>query len=109
MKRSQPRRDWSDAQVKRVPCRVCGAWPVDLAHVVGRKHDRRGPNQMFYVRPESVVGLCREHHSKFDAHELDLLPYLTLEEQLDAVRSAGGIELARVRLAPSQYRKEAVA
>ncbi len=40
----------------------------------------------------------------YDRHEIDLLGSLTLEEQLQAVRDAGGIELARRLLAPLAYR-----
>lgn len=115
MRRTQPRRDWSDAnEQKRAPCRVCGHVPVELAHTIGRKHDeRRG--SVLYVHPDSVVPLCVHHHRAHDlgrgalGDPFDLLPHLTLDEQLDAVRRAGGIESARRRLAPSCYRKDMAA
>jgi hypothetical protein len=42
-----------------------------------------------------VVELCRKCHVDYDSHQLDLLPYLSLAEQLSAVTVAGGIEAAR--------------
>jgi hypothetical protein len=41
------------------------------------------------------VELCRECLNKFDSHQLVLLPFLSLAEQLSAVTVAGGIEAAR--------------
>jgi hypothetical protein len=35
---------------------------------------------------------------------LDLLEYLTIEEQLHVVKALGGIENARMRLAPLDYK-----
>lgn len=29
-----------------------------------------------YQEPRRIVALCREHHERYDAHQLDLLPYL---------------------------------
>lgn len=103
-------RIWTDeANAKRAEgCRICGSYEVELAHVTWRKHDRpRTPGaKTVYVEPESVVPLCPEHHRLHDAHQLELLPALTLAEQLRAVEDEGGIELARKRLAPSAYRRE---
>lgn len=117
MKRSQPRRDWSEARSKverEGRCRVCGdvgtaiAY-LEAAHVIGREHDNKaigfGPKEdrsMLWVSPLRIVPLCRHMqggcHPKYDAHELDLLPYLTVEEQAQAVLDAGSIELARNRI-----------
>lgn len=47
--------------------------------------------------PANIVGLCRPHHSAYDEHRLDILPYLTVEEQARLVLEAGGIEQARIR------------
>lgn len=39
------KRDWLQAVAKRdaegACCRVCGKYPAEMAHVIGRKHDRR--------------------------------------------------------------------
>jgi len=63
------RRDWTKARAKveeEGRCRVCRkAGPVDP--------------------------LCRFCHSRQHSQGLDLLPYLTLEEQVQAVKNAGGI------------------
>ena len=50
------------------------------------------------VDPASIVPLCRDCHRAYDAHQLDLLPYLSVAEQCAAVRGAGGIEAARRRI-----------
>lgn len=39
MKRKAVRRDWSDAEIKRTPCRVCGDPNVELSHLIGRSRD----------------------------------------------------------------------
>ena len=104
-------RDWSDAEEKRGPCRVCGhSRDVDLAHVIGREHDAviTGPRggKKIYVHKDSVVPLCGAFsesfcHRLYDQRQLDLLPYLDLYEQIRAVEDAGGIELARNRICGS--------
>lgn len=119
------RRDWSDAEYKRASgCRVgysegyesCDG-PVELAHSVGRRWDEprewvlvyesddsrmeRRASFELWVDPDAVVPLCRDHHRAYDAHRLDLLPYLTLEEQayaasklglVRALKRVGGVE-----------------
>lgn len=87
------RRVWDSAIAKKVDegcCRVCGGYPVDAAHVVGRSRDRRDGNKQI-VDPDSVVPLCRECHAAYDRHEKDLLPFLTVAEQARAVLDAGGM------------------
>ncbi|HEV7769132.1 MAG TPA: HNH endonuclease signature motif containing protein [Solirubrobacterales bacterium] len=109
---SQPKRDWSDANGKRdYGCRVCGRYEVELAHTIGRKHDQpKTPgSKTRYVHPDSVVPLCPSIHRAYDAHQFDLLGYLTTAEQAKAVEQAGGIESARRRLYPSAYRTETAA
>lgn len=64
----------STAQQRKVAglwCVVCWKTPVDPAHLIPRSMapDRAGD-------PLRVVPLCREHHQDYDAHALDLLPYL---------------------------------
>lgn len=131
-KRSQPKRDWSAARAKveHAACRLCApdesCGPVEAAHVIGRECDRpprcrvcNGTGSdvswcaacrnkgflmnVLYVDPDSVIPLGSGHHKLYDAHEVDVLPVLTLEEQIRAVEDAGGIELARQRTCPSQY------
>lgn len=79
-------------------CRVCGATSgLQAAHTIGRKYDDRRTG---VVAPADVVPLCLEHHQQYDARRLDLLPYLTLEEQARAVLHVG-LERARKRLSPT--------
>ena len=106
------RRDWSEVTVDRLtPCRVCGIQGrTERAHVAPRKHDARAGKGR-KVNPDSIVPLCgpsgdsQSCHTRFDRGELDLLPFLSLAEQLRAVEDLGGIELARKRLAPSDYHR----
>ena len=56
-----------------------------------------------YVHPDNVAPLCSHCHYGLDHSELDVLPYLTLDEQLHVVKTLGGIESARRRLAPTDY------
>jgi len=88
-------RNWAEARRKVTDagrCRVCrtGQPPIDAAHVIPRSLAPNGGEHA-----DAIVELCRECHSRFDSHELDLLPYLSLAEQLSAVTVAGGIEAAR--------------
>lgn len=122
-KRSEPKRIWDDARAKvdlEGRCRVCGReGALEAAHIMGRKHDEpaHSGTRDLYVNPLRIVPLCGTRdlnfgvgcHHFFDAHELDLLPYLAIEEQVKAVEDAGGIEPARKRLAPSAYRLEVLA
>ena len=62
---------------------------------------------VLWVNPDSVIPLCRPHHTAYDHHEIDVLPVLTFEEQVQAVKDAGGLENARVRTCPTAYRKAA--
>jgi hypothetical protein len=52
-------------------CIVCWQVPTDRAHLIDRSlaPDRGGD-------PRRIVFLCRQHHDAYDAHDLDLLPYL---------------------------------
>jgi 5-methylcytosine-specific restriction endonuclease McrA len=88
-------RNWAEARRKVTDagrCRVCrtGQPPIDAAHVIARSLAPNGGEHA-----DAIVELCRECHNKFDSHQLDLLPYLSLAEQLSAVTVAGGIEAAR--------------
>jgi hypothetical protein len=87
--------------------------PLEAAHIIGRDRDGVPPlvlgQRDFWkpnlVVPNRIVPLCRKHHRAYDAHELDLLGYLTAEEEAQAVLDAGSIESARRRLCPSEYRR----
>lgn len=82
-------------------CRVCGIGGperLDAAHVWDRSQG--GPG---FDDPDAIVPLCSRIkggvgcHDDYDAHRLDLLPYLRLDEQLALVRYSGSIERARNR------------
>lgn len=112
MRRSQPKRDWSDSLAKLEAegvCRVCGSGrELEQAHVAGRRYDKPRPGRStLWVNPDSVVPLCRRDHQAFDHGTLDLLPYLTTAEQARAVLDLGSIETARIKLSPSDYRQVA--
>lgn len=116
MKRKQPNRDWSEARDKveeEGQCRICGIPDgsvvdgfyvhLEAAHTIGRKQQdevRVGPRggEVLVVKRESTVPLCTDCHRAYDEHRLDLLPFLFLPEQIDAVKAAGGIALANKRL-----------
>lgn len=83
-------------------CRVCGvhADVCDAAHVWDR-----GTAGGDFNDPDLIVPLCSHIkggngcHDRYDSHQLDLRPYVTVEESVAAVRAAGSIERARSRLA----------
>lgn len=87
-------------------CRVCHVGPaykLEAAHLWPRSRGASG-----FDEPDLIVPLCSTVfggtcHADFDDHRLDLLPFLTLGEQVATVRAAGGLELARRRLAPLAY------
>jgi len=90
------RRDWTAARAKveadnHGRCRVCRTAGVDAAHIIPRSINPTEAN----MGAEAVVGLCRRCHTKYDSHQLDLLPHLTLDEQVHATRMAGSLERAR--------------
>lgn len=86
-------RDWSAARGKvdsERGCRVCSSREhVEAAHTIGRAHDGA------VVKPSDIVPLCTKHHMLYDAHRLDLLPYLTHEEQASAVGHVGIVSALR--------------
>lgn len=95
------RRDWRDAMNKiwsEPGCRACGSVQnIQAAHTIGREHDPKVEGG-YYVQPDAVIPLCRECHQAYDAHKLDILALLTIDEQLVAVDAAGGIYRAYKRL-----------
>lgn len=112
------KRDWSAAESKRGACRNCGShFRVELAHIIGREHDRTPPVawvnrdwsvSKVYVHPDRVIPLCHDcHQGPNGAHakRLDLLPLLTLTEQIQAVADAGSISQAYTLLMPSESPK----
>lgn len=117
LKRSEPKRDWTLAQAKVEDegefCRVCGAIEVEKAHILGRKYDQpiSPGSKTLLVLPDRIVPLCGEWanrcHQRYDAHELDLLPYLTTAEQAQAILDAGSIGLALQRINPASEREAA--
>ncbi len=106
MKTKQVKRDWTAAIAKvqeEGMCRYCGlSQDLQAAHVIGREHDplEIGPRggEMRVVLPEAIVPLCSFHHQVYDVRQLDLLPFLYVDEQAHAVRVAGGITQALRRI-----------
>lgn len=81
-------RNWTEANNKIIHekfCRVCGIGRPDPAHIIPRSQIP-GDDVM---DGRNIVPLCRQHHSEYDQHKLELLPYLTREEQAFAVSLAG--------------------
>lgn len=122
-KRSQePKRDWVDARAKcdeERCCRICKRTdrPIEAAHVLGREHDEPKVSkttgailQELYVHPDRIFPACGPFpdgcHGDVDMRRINYLGFLTLEEQIQAVKDAGGIEPARMRLAPVEHREE---
>lgn len=109
------KRRWDDAVEAHEGhgCLVCGRFPRDLAHTIGRKYDRLPGQKAKVVRvdPLAVVPLCAQwstaepwrivpprHHELYDEHRLDLFPYLTVEEIGHAVARLGeGQAMRRIR------------
>jgi len=101
------KRDWSEAEAKKQRegrCRVCGKQTtLQSAHTVGREHDGStieslsvidpdhpdAPDPGTLVRARDIVPLCRDHHTAYDARQLDLLPHLSYDEQAAAVEHLG--------------------
>lgn len=101
----KPRRNWKQARAKveeEGKCRVCGIQRgLQAAHLVPRVHDEKRGSIRF-VDPANILPLCPPCHAALDSHELDVLPYLTRQEELHAV-AVLGLEQARRRLAPLDY------
>lgn len=119
-KRSEPKRDWSLAITKVEEegcCRICKRTDrkLDASHVLGREHDEPKvgadgrPLKELFVHPDRIIPACGPFpegcHGAMHRHEVDVLQNLTLDEQLQAVKDAGSIEAAHIRLtaAPSAY------
>ena len=67
-------------------CRVCGStFQVECAHLVARSQCGPGVGE----DPRNLIPLCRTHHRQLDRQDmpyLDVLPYLSAEEQAYAVQ-----------------------
>lgn len=69
-------------------CRYCGSGgPLDPAHIWPRSLG--GTMEL-----SNIIPLCRTCHTRYDGGQLDILPVLSLDEQIQAVREAGGIARA---------------
>lgn len=103
MKMRGTRRSWTAARQKvdEQGCRLATTpghhctGQVEAAHVIDRSLGGG-------MQADEIVPLCKAAHSAYDAFELDLLPHLTIDEQVAAVRTLG-IEGARRRTCPSDY------
>ncbi|NCA17727.1 MAG: HNH endonuclease [Betaproteobacteria bacterium] len=97
------KRDWRAFRAKveseHNRCRICGQSPADAAHIIARSQVSAGPGE----DPRNCLPLCRRHHTAYDLADpqtgrtIDLIPYLTNEEQAYAVELIG-IERAYRRL-----------
>lgn len=122
---SGPDRDWTDARAKvdhEECCRICKrpespGHPLEAAHVLGREHDEPKVSKttgeilaVLYVDPDRVFPACGPFpagcHGDVDMRRINYLQHLTLSEQVRAVKDAGGIEAARLRLDPVEHREE---
>jgi hypothetical protein len=63
-------------------CIVCWQSPTDRAHLIDRSL-ASDP----YGDPARVVFLCRKHHDEYDAHTLNLLPYLEPRHRHELARA----------------------
>jgi hypothetical protein len=113
---NEPKRDWTDARAKAEEegcCRICKtkARKIEAAHVLGREHDEPKVNKAtgealkeLHVHPDRIVPLCGPFpegcHGDVDYNRVNLVHYLTIDEQVQAVRDAGGIAPAFTALAP---------
>jgi hypothetical protein len=121
----EPDRDWTDARAKveeEGSCRICKReatpkHPLEAAHILGREHDEPKVSKRtgeilkeLYVHPDRIVPLCGPFpagcHGDVDHNRVNLVHHLTIEEQVQAVKDAGGIAPAWVELAPVGPRED---
>lgn len=117
---SEPKRDWADARAKveeEACCRICkkeagSGRPLEAAHILGREHDqpRATRPSVLYVDPDRIIPACGPYpagcHGLVHQKAVDILPVLTIEEQIRALKDAGGLQHARTLLAPVETREE---
>lgn len=85
-----------------IKCRICEtANDVDRHHIVPRSI-RRDDHEL------NLVPVCRADHRAIHRKEVDLLPWLTLEEQAHAAGLIGLQQAFRL-LAPTAYAQEIAA
>lgn len=119
-----PQRDWSLARTKveeEGVCRICKRadsyeHPLEACHVLGREHDEPKvgtdgrPLRELWVHPDRVFPGCGPFpagcHGDVDHKRINYMGYLTLSEQLMAVKDAGGIAEAYRALMPVERREE---
>ncbi|QIN79635.1 hypothetical protein GBA65_15120 [Rubrobacter marinus] len=97
MAKSQPVRDWGDANRKMEAegcCRNCGGeQELQRAHLVPRRYDPlvRGPRgaRLRYVPAAAICPLCLWCHADFDRGNLSLLGKLFVSELRYAIRVLG--------------------
>lgn len=76
-------------KIDRESCRGCGYdGHLDAAHTIPRPLCK-SPRD-----PDAVIPLCRACHGLAHAGKLDLLPLMTVQEQVFAVRNVGSIAYA---------------
>jgi 5-methylcytosine-specific restriction endonuclease McrA len=89
------RRDWTQARAKvdrEAQCRVCGdGRDLQAAHTIGRTYDPIHGK----VQAIDIVPLCPGCHRQYDGRTLNLLPYLSHDEQAAAVGHVGIISALR--------------
>ena len=96
------KRSWTEARAKvdaEGRCRVCGGPNPEAAHIVSRAQVRAGAGE----HPANIVPLDRKCHALFDAGDLDLLPFLTPEEQAKAVELHPGRMLGALRRVTGEW------
>jgi len=116
---TEPKRDWSAARAKVEEegcCRICEKTSdevkLEAAHVLGREHDepRTPGSKVLFVNPLRIIPACGPFpagcHGDIDHNRINLVHYLTLDEQIQAVKDAGGIAPAFMELAPVSHREE---
>ena len=88
--------------VREGQCRICTSAAIETAHLVPR--GRGAPR---YDQPDICIPLCKRHHTAFDDHELDVLPYIDRDEEVATVRLLG-IERAYKQLVGYDYREASI-
>lgn len=78
---------------------------MEVAHLVGRKHDGPATRPGFDldVHPDSVIPLCPACHRQYDSHALNVLPHVTPVELAWCVARIGEGSATR-RLMGAEWR-----
>lgn len=107
MRRTQPRRDWTEAIAKvhdEGACRACGRGmgevKIEAAHLTERRYDKRSG---YYVKPARIVPLCVDCHRIYDGPasdrgSLQMQAVINAEETEQMVEDLGSLALAWRRL-----------